>query len=88
MEALAEVPNWIIVIAAVLTALGVIWRRFIQPTTRLLHRIEASLSYVESEMKFNGGTTQRDAIRRIEEYVKHLDTRLSQIEANTNKEEP
>ena len=83
MDALNEVPNWIVVTAAVLTALGVIWRKFIQPTTRMLQRIEASLKYVETEMHFNGGTTQRDAIKRIDDAVRHLDERLRQIESNT-----
>lgn len=85
VDAVTHAPDAVIIVAAVLTALGVIWRRFIIPTNALLQRIDKSLGYVESEMKFNGGATQRDAIKRIEEYVEHLDARLTQIEANTKK---
>ena len=86
MEVLSNVPDWTVLVAAVLTALGVIWRRFVQPTTHLLHRIEASLSYVEAEMSFNSGKTARDAIERIDKAVRHLDDRLKQIESNTHRD--
>lgn len=51
---------------------------------RWTRRMEASLAYVESEMRFNGGTTVRDAVHRIE--VRQ--TRIEQHLGNTEEEAP
>lgn len=85
MEALADVPDWIIVTAAVITAFGVIWRKFVQPTAKLLAEIREALTYVQRELSFNGGSSMRDAIQRIDIQVRRLDDRLTQIETNTHR---
>jgi hypothetical protein len=74
-----EVTEWAVAIATFLTALGVIWRQVLKPMKELLHRIEVSLQYVESELKFNGGATQRDAIGRLEDALEELAKEVHKI---------
>lgn len=62
------------IIAAVLIAVGVIGKAA-HWLYRWAQRIDESLSYIEGEMRFNGGSTMRDAVKRIE-------SRLDQIEHN------
>lgn len=89
MDAIEHVPDWIIALAAAVTGLGVIWAKAVRPVVKMLNRIEASLVYVEREMHFNGGSTMRDALQRIDVAVRNLDQRLTVIEQNTNHlEEP
>ena len=83
---LSQVPDWIVIAAAVVTAIGVIWQRTIKPFVHTMRRIESSLDYVAAEMHLNGGATARDAIKRIDEAVVGLDGRLRRIEANTTNE--
>ena len=61
-------------IAALIVALGVIGKG-IHWVYLWAQRIDGSLSYIESEMRFNGGATLRDAVKRIE-------VRLSVMEQN------
>lgn len=62
------------IIAAVLVAIGVVGKS-IHWVYRWAQRIDDSLSYIEGEMRFNGGSTMRDAVKRIEQ-------RLDVIEHN------
>ena len=73
MQALAawEYPT---LAAAVLVALATIGKS-IHWVYRWAQRIDDSLSYIEGEMRFNGGSTMRDAVKRIEQ-------RLDEIEHN------
>ena len=85
---LSQVPDWIVIAAAVVTAIGVIWRKAVRPFVLMMRRIERSLQYLDAEMHFNGGATARDAIRRIDEAVSGLDERLRRIEVNTGGPTP
>ena len=49
------------VLAATAALARVIWLVY-----RWARRIEGAITYVESEMKFNGGSTMRDSLLRIE----------------------
>lgn len=66
-----------ILAAAIVVALGTIGKAVLW-VYRFSKRIEASISYIESEMRFNGGSTIRDAVGRIE-------GRLDVIESNNPK---
>ena len=56
------------IIAGSLAVAGII-ARVIWNTYRWARRIEDAITYVEAEMKVNGGTTTRDAIHRIERHL-------------------
>ena len=71
---IAAIYDYPILTSAVLVALGTIGKS-VHCGYQFAKRIEQSVSYIESEMRFNGGTTTRDAIGRIE-------IRLTHIEAN------
>lgn len=60
--------------AAVLLAIAVITKSA-HWLYKAAGRMEQSLSYIEGEMRFNGGSTMRDAVKRIEQ-------RLDVIEHN------
>ncbi len=59
-------------VAAVLVAVGVIGKSA-HWIYRWAQRIDTSLSYIEGEMRFNGGATMRDAIKRIEQRVEAIE---------------
>lgn len=59
-------------IAAVLVAVGVIGKAA-HWVYKWAERIDGSLSYIEGEMRFNGGATMRDAIKRIERRVETIE---------------
>jgi hypothetical protein len=61
-------------IAAVLIAIGVIGKT-IHWVYVWAKRVDTSLEYVRQELSFNGGSSTRDAVKRIE-------CRLAAIEAN------
>ena len=71
---IAAVYDYPILTAAVLVAVGTIGKS-VHWVYMFSKRIESSVNYIESEMRFNGGSTTRDAIGRIER-------RLKTIEAN------
>lgn len=58
--------------------------------TRNLYRwcrhMETILTYVESEIRFNGGATMRDAIGRIERHLNFVDDKLETIETEVTEE--
>jgi hypothetical protein len=67
----------VITVAAVLTALGVIWKKGIMPIYRFAKTVEKHVSFVESQMTPNGGSSMRDAIQRIEERVNAIEEHLT-----------
>ena len=69
----AAIYDYPILIAAVLVAIGTIGKS-IHWVYKFSNRIEASVSYIESEMSFNSGSTMRDAIGRIELRLAHIET--------------
>ena len=69
---LAAIYDYPILTAAVLLALGTIGKS-VHWAYRFSKRIEASVGYIESEMRFNGGATTRDAIGRIEIRLAHIE---------------
>ena len=83
-----DVTEWAVAVAAFLTALGIIWQKLIRPIAEAVHRIENSLSYVESELRFNGGTTARDALGRLEKSLAATDSRLRLIEKHLDLHPP
>lgn len=68
------------IIAAVLTAIGLIWKMLIKKIVDGAKRIEASLRFVEAELKPNGGSSLRDAVDRLEQQHGILQTRMDTID--------
>lgn len=56
-------------LAAVLIALGVIWRMVVRPVMRFGHQVQDTLK----ELKPNGGSSMRDAIDRLERRMSALE---------------
>ena len=54
--------NDIILVGAVLAALGVIWRVVLHPTVRFFKRLETTITFVEETLRPNGGGSLRDQI--------------------------
>jgi hypothetical protein len=79
-----EITEWAVAIGAFLTSVGIIWQKVLRPTRDLLFRIEHSLKYVETELRFNGGTTARDALERVEKSLAAADRRMRRIEQHLN----
>lgn len=57
--------NDIVLVGAVLAALGVIWRVVLHPTVRFFKRLETTMTFVSLEMRPNGGGSLRDAIDKL-----------------------
>ena len=57
--------NDVILVGAVLAALGVIWRGVLHPIVRFFKRLETTMTFVETELKPNGGGSLRDAIDKL-----------------------
>jgi hypothetical protein len=66
-------------VSVVLACAGAIGRMICWPIIRFFRRMGHAVEYVESEMRFNSGSTQRDAIWRIESRLGLIDDAL-QIE--------
>ena len=67
-------------VAGVIVALAVIGKA-VHWVYRWAERIDSSLGYIESEMRFNGGSTMRDAVKRIESRIDHLETTVKEGQA-------
>lgn len=65
--------QWIITAGAVVGALGVMFHTLIRPIYKWATRIETAMTYVEMNMKNNGGSSMRDAIDRIENRLTNLE---------------
>lgn len=77
MLAVTEVWEYPAVIAGVIVAVAVIGKA-IHWIYAWAQRIDDSLSYIEQEMRFNGGSTMRDAVKRIEGRIDHLEGTLKE----------
>ena len=82
-----ELGQDVVLVAAVLVALGTVYRYTIRPVIRFCRRVESAISNVEMQLKPNGGKTLRDAVDRIEGRVANLEqwreddvARLEQLE--------
>ena len=83
----SELGQDVVLAAAVLVAIGTIWRYVIRPPIRFAKRVEQALQNVDQQLKPNGGKTLRDAVDRIEGRVANLEqwreddvARLEQLE--------
>jgi hypothetical protein len=77
----------VVLVAAVLVALGTIYRYVIKPPIKFARRLEATMTTVKNQLEPNGGKTLRDAVDRIEGRVANLEqwreddvARLEQLE--------
>ena len=71
-------------VAAIVAAIGVIWRQAVRPVISAARRIERALEAVDKELRPNGGSSLRDAVNRI-------DNRTAALEAwrlSTEKGQP
>ena len=64
---------WIVAVGGAVGAIGLIWRTVIRPIVKWAVRLDKTMSFVESQMVPNGGTSLRDSVNRIE-------ARLVQVE--------
>lgn len=91
---LATWLEWLIKIAAGLTALTVIYRTAVRPAFHFVKRIGDGVEYVQSQMINNGGSTLKDAIDRTEalaldtvEKLGHLAERVEFLEEIRRKQD-
>jgi len=68
----------IISVAAVVAAVGVIWRKGILPMYKFAKKMDEHVTFVEMQMTANGGSSMRDAISRIEHRVNVIEEHLTQ----------
>lgn len=81
---LGSIPNGLIITAAVVAALGVIWRKVVAPVREWMHqfkawmtRTETALTWVEAQMKPNGGSSLVDKVNNTVEKVDELTTNVA-----------
>lgn len=66
--------------AAVVTAIGVLWRQVVRPAYRWLHRMGQMIEFVGGQMQNNGGSTLRDGVDRLDQRTASMDERLTAVE--------
>lgn len=78
---LGSIPNGLIVTATVIAALGVIWRKMVIPLRDWVRqfkawmaRMETALTWVDIQMKPNGGSTLVDKVNLLLEHDAERDT--------------
>jgi hypothetical protein len=78
---IGQLPDWfgglatdLGIVAAVVIAIGVIYRGVVRPVIRYARRVESTIKAVDSQFRPNGGSSLRDAVDRI-------DARTSSLEA-------
>lgn len=64
-------------ISGCIVSIGIIWRGVIRPIYRWATRIEKTMSFVEMNMKNNGGSSLRDAVDRIEKRLSSLEDHVT-----------
>lgn len=74
-----EHGDTVITAAAVLAAIGAIYRLAIRPIIAIFHRIDKALVVVEKELQPNGGSSLRDAVNRVEFVAGHTSARVEQL---------
>ena len=62
--------------AALVVIVAAVVRGVVRPVLRYAHRVEASLTWVEAQMKPNGGSSLRDAVDKVLRMADALETRL------------
>ncbi len=79
LEALRNTPEAVIITAAAVTALGVIWRKVIAPLRAFVQdfklwmkQVQTAVAWVEAETKTNTGLTLRDRVDRLNKHVDML----------------
>lgn len=81
VERIGEIIIWI---AAVATAITVLWHKVIKPPIRFAQRVEIAMLRVEHELGNNGGGTLRDHVDKIAEETRllaqHADMRHQSID--------
>lgn len=70
--------QYLITAAAVVTAVGVLWKKVVLPVYRFAKKMEQHVTFVEMQMTANGGSSLRDAIQRIEQRVNVIEEHLTQ----------
>jgi len=63
----------IIIAGAVVAALATIGTKVVRPTIRFFVRLETTMSFVEAELKPNGGGSLRDAIDKLVRRTENLE---------------
>jgi hypothetical protein len=81
----ADIYEYPAAIAAVIVALTVIGKA-IHGVYGWAKRMDTSLTYIETEMRFNGGTTMRDAVKRIEQRLEVMETNQAEIKSSIQHE--
>ena len=78
----------LVLVAAILSALAVIWRYAIRPAYRFVkgietfaQRVETALGYVEGQMRNNGGSSLLDKVEQTAEKVTLLVERTDVLES-------
>ena len=76
-----EIPNALIVTAAVIVALGVVWQKVVVPVRdwvrkfkAWMDRTETALTWVEAQMKPNGGSSLVDKVNLLLAHDAERDT--------------
>ena len=70
----------LLAIAAALTAVTVIWAKGLRPVVHFFQQLAAGVTYVQSQMVNNGGSTMKDAIDRTEARADEIVLRLDSID--------
>ena len=70
--------QYLITAAAVVTAVGVLWKKVVLPVYKFAKKMEQHVTFVEMQMTANGGSSLRDAIQRIEQRVNVIEEHLTQ----------
>lgn len=76
-----DIPNGVIVAGAVVAALGVLWRKVVKPVRGFfsalkawMDRVETAISWVEAQMKPNGGGSLVDKVNLLLKHDAERDT--------------
>lgn len=73
--------EWTLRAAGLVAAVAVIWAKGIRPAYRFVKGIDEGVQFVKAQMENNGGSSQRDAIDRIEALATTTVERLDGIDA-------
>ncbi len=80
-DLLESTPNFVVISAAVVTGLGIIWRKVVMPVRgwfrqfkAWMDRVETSMTWVEQQMKPNGGGSLVDKVNMLLQHDAERDT--------------
>lgn len=86
-------PTWaaaFLGMAAIITALGVIWKQFIFPAARIISRAENMfpvLQQIAREFNKNGGSTLKDQLNRMEEQLDKISQGVFRAQETADRSE-